>query len=208
MPIALPILGAVIGAGATIYASNKAAKISKDATAQENAQQQQVVNATLPYQGAGTNALTQISDPSKVLGNFQVSPDYNFRLQQGEDAVTTNKAVNDLLRSGSALKAVTGYASNLASNEFGNWWSRQQGLANTGLTATGVQGGAINQQNQNTGTNATNQGGAAIATGNAIGQLGGSVDTLLAKYSNDNAGSTTSYAPDTIPAVSKHYGYA
>lgn len=95
---------------------------------------QQFRDSLTPYTQAGTQAVNNLANPN---ASFAVSPDYNFRLGQGEDAVATNKSVNGLLRSGSALKAVNNYAQNTASSEFANWWARQQGLVSTGLTATG-----------------------------------------------------------------------
>ena len=183
MPLALVGLAtAGISAGASINASNKAAKASKDALAAQMAQQQKVWDAASPYLEQGKNALLRISDPTKVLSNFQASPDYQFRLSQGMDAVGTDKAVNGLLRSGSALKALSNYAQNTAAGEFGNWWQRQSGLAGMGENALATAGGVANANSQAIGQNATNQGNAAIANGNAIGQLGGSVADILGRY--------------------------
>jgi hypothetical protein len=184
MPIgAIASIGsAVIGAGASIYGANKAKKASDKALAAQQANIDKVWTNVNPWLTAGSGALGRISDPSKVMQNFQESPDYQFRLGQGLNAVTTNRAVNGLLRSGSALKAVTGYASNLASGEFGNWWNRQTGLATGGLEANRIGAGLAESQNQNIGVNAANAGGAAISNGNTIGQLGGSLADIIARY--------------------------
>ena len=96
--------------------------------------QAQAATLYQPYTSAGTNALANLADPNK---NFQASPDYQFRLNQGLNAVTQNKAVNGLLQSGSALKGINDYAGQSASQEFGNWWGRQAGLAGLGAGATG-----------------------------------------------------------------------
>lgn len=183
MPLALVGLAtAGISAGASIYGANKAANASKDALSAQLAQQGKVWDAVSPYMSSGKNALLQISDPSKVLGNFQASPDFQYRLGQSLDAVGTDKAVNGLLRSGSALSAITQKAGDMASGEFGNWWQHQSGLAGMGLQGAQVGAGVANANSAAIGQNATVQGNAAIANGNTIGQLGGSITDILGRY--------------------------
>ena len=65
--------------------------------------------------------------------NFQLSPDYQFRLKQGLDSTNAGFAARGLLKSGAAAKGITDYASNLASGEFGNAFSRGLSLYNTDL---------------------------------------------------------------------------
>lgn len=126
------------GAKASQYATDQQIKYLRETRDQTRADQE-------PWRLAGVNALGQLSNPA---ANFQASPDYNFRLQQGLEGVTQNRAVNGMLQSGSALKGLNDYAQNTASNEFGNWWNRQSGLAGVGQAA--------NTANQNAGQNAAN----------------------------------------------------
>lgn len=132
-------------ANAQAKAEKQAAAASQAATDKILAESQRQYDTTradnMPWHDAGVSALGRISDPSNVLANFQASPDYNFRLNQGINSVTQNRAVSGLLRSGSALKGVNDYAQNTAANEFGNWWNRQSGLAGVGQAAN-----AANQQ--------------------------------------------------------------
>lgn len=154
-----------------------------------------------PYLDAGRTAVGNLANPN---ASFAVSPDYNFRLSQGEDAVTTNKAVNGLLKSGSALKAVNDYAQNTASGEFANWWSRQQGLAGTGIQAEGLDAtGASGQVGANksaadtisnaTQANANAISNAAVGAGNtntnvAVGAADNTAQAIAnATQSNNNA---------------------
>lgn len=184
MPIAAAIaVAAVAGGAATVYSANKAAGASSKALTAQMAQQDKIRADVEPFLTSGKNALMRITDPASVNANFMASPDYNFRLKSGLDAVTQNKAVNGLLKSGGALKAVTKYAGDTASGEFGNWWNRQSGLVNEGLTAENAAAGVANNNTNAIGANATNQGNAALASGNAIGSTAGSLADLIAKYS-------------------------
>jgi hypothetical protein len=192
MPIGAAIGSAVVGAGATVYSANKAAKASKNALNAQQGQLDKVWGSVNPFLEAGNKALTNLQNPN---ANFMASPDYKFRLGQSLDAVTTNKGVNGLLRSGSALNAVTQRAGDLASGEFGNWWNRQSGLATMGLDANRIGAGLAGTAVNAIGTNAANQGNAALATGNAIGQFGGSIADIINQYGAGSQGS--SYAPES-----------
>ena len=66
--------------------------------------------------------LTGGLDPSK----FQTDPSYQFRKQQGMDGIQSSAAASGGLLSGAALKSLNQYNSNLASQEYGNAWSRDQ----------------------------------------------------------------------------------
>jgi len=205
MPIGAVIGSAVVGAGASVYSAKKAKKASNNALDQSQAQLDKVWGTVNPFLKSGEEALGRISDPAAVNANFMESPDYKFRLDRGLDAVTTNKAVNGLLRSGSALKAVTGFGQDLASSEFGNWWGRQKSLADQGLQASGIGAGLAGQGINAIQTNASNQGNAAIATGNAIGTGVGSIFDIIAKYGGGGGASSSqsasSYAPNPLVEV-------
>ncbi|HSX00807.1 MAG TPA: hypothetical protein VLF67_01075 [Candidatus Saccharimonas sp.] len=197
-------IGAVAGAGASIYGANKAADASQEATDKSLAFQQhwmdQVHGDISPFMDLSKSGINSLMDPAKY---FQTSPGYQFRLDQGLGAVTNNKAVNGLLQSGSAMKSLNNYAQGQASQEYGNWWNQQAGLVNTGLQAEGLYAGvgtnATNNMQQATMTNGANQGGAAIATGNAIGQGFGSIADLIAHYNGGGGSGSSSYSTG-IPA--------
>lgn len=77
-------------------------------------------DAARPTYGDAPNASSYV-DPSK----FQTSMDYTFRRDQGLDAANSGFAARGMLKSGAAAKGITDFASNLASAEYGNWFSRQ-----------------------------------------------------------------------------------
>lgn len=190
-----------VGVGVGAYNSSKAIKAGKKASAANlaYAQEQNAMTsaAVQPYQASGAAALGKLQDPTK---SFETSPGYQFRLTQGIGSVANSKAVNGLLRSGSALKAVSDYGQNTASNEFGNWWNQQKGLADQGLTGTQIASGAAQSNIGASGVNAGNQGSAAIAGANTANQAFGSIADLITKYGVGGStpaptGGTSSYGP-------------
>lgn len=66
--------------------------------------------------------LTGSLDPN----DFQNDPSYQFRKQEGMDGIQSSAAAQGSLLSGAALKSLNEYNSNLASQEYGNAWSRDQ----------------------------------------------------------------------------------
>lgn len=152
-----------------------------------------------PYTTSGTNALAKLQDPAT---SFQASPGYDYRLKQGLGAVTQTKAAQGLLRSGSYGDSLLKTGQDYGSNEFGNWWNQQSGLASMGMGAqnalTGVGMNYANTVGQNgvnlqqgiTGLKQQNQqqinslaGGVAgmvgnLATGGGLGGTGGGLQGL------------------------------
>lgn len=173
--------GAIISSNKQSKAVDKAAKASTDAT-------DKILKLGEPYRNAGQMGINALQDPNKF---FYASPGYNWRLGQGMEAVSQNRAVNGMLKSGGTLKALSDYAQNQASGEFGNWWNQNFNLGQMGLRATGLGGDAIS-------TNAANQGNAALQQGNIqAGTIGSITDILggvLTKYGG-TGGSNSSYGP-------------
>ena len=102
-----------------------------------------------PYSEAGTEALGEIRSllglsgreaQTEAFGRFEVSPDYEFVRSQGIEAGRAAAAAEGSLQSGGTLKALTEYGANLASQEYGNYYNRLSGVADTGLEAIGAQG--------------------------------------------------------------------
>lgn len=182
MPIGTAIATAATSAGVKLYEGSKARKASKKALAQQQANIDRVWGKVDPFLTAGTDALGRISDPAAVNSNFMASPDYKFRLGQSLDAVGTDKAVNGLLRSGSALTAITKRAGDMAAGEFGSWWGRQTDLSKMGLQGAQIGAGLAGEANKNIGVNAANQGNSYLSDGNTLGTLIGSLGDLFGKY--------------------------
>jgi hypothetical protein len=91
---------------------------------------------------------------------FTASPDYQFRRDEGMRGIEQGAAARGGALSGNALRALSGFNSNMASTEFGNFYERMARLA-------GIGGAATNNA-MNLGQNfANNAGNAAMAAGSA-----------------------------------------
>jgi len=132
-PVSGVIAGsAIIGAGASIFGGNKAAdeqkKASKKAAKLQKQALAQQLALTKPYVEAGTNALAEYQKmaPYKDFGmaEFQADPGYNFRMAEGMKALERSAAARGLLQSGGTLKGIQQYGQNLASSEYENAFSR------------------------------------------------------------------------------------
>ncbi|WP_299942115.1 hypothetical protein [uncultured Microbulbifer sp.] len=65
--------------------------------------------------------------------SFYQSPDYQFRLKEGEKAINRSAAARGGLLSGAALKDLNNYTQDVASTEYGNWYGRLAGLRSEGI---------------------------------------------------------------------------
>lgn len=116
-----------------------------------------------PYLAAGGTAESQLSTDLQPGGQLNTpatadqvlaqDPGYQFRLQQGQLALERSAAAKGGAASGGALKALTQYGQDYASNEYANafgryntnqtnLFNRLSSLAGTGLSATGTAVGA------------------------------------------------------------------
>lgn len=140
------------GAKAAEKAGNLQADSSKYAADLSQKQFEQTRKDQLPWLNAGKEALGGLQDYIKdspdfndkwggrietayqngqLTGgldpnNFQADPSYQFRKQQGMDGLQSSAAAGGSLLSGAALKSLNEYNSNLASQEYGNAWQRDQ----------------------------------------------------------------------------------
>lgn len=166
------LLGGIFGAYQQNKATKSAEKISREALAQQKEQQERVWGAVDPYMKSGNAAMDRLENPAEY---FTPSAGYQFRLGQGLDAVGTNQAVNGLLRSGGAMKALNDYAQGAASQEYGNWWNQQAGIANMGLSGAGIGAGVANANSAAISADASNRANAGFARANAWGDLAGQI---------------------------------
>jgi|SRR6187399_855132 len=142
----------------------------------------------------GTAPNSDAADYGSLLRPFDVEtfnqfkdPGYNFRRQQGEQAVLNSASAGSGAMSGAALKDLLAFNSDLASTEYGNAFNRyqtQQGnifqrlssLTNLGQNAAanvGQQGTALATGAGQSITNAgTAAGAGTVAAGNALAGAG------------------------------------
>jgi hypothetical protein len=233
MPAAA-LIPAIIGAGGAIgggliasSAAKSAAKTQADAANQATSLNRDIFNQqqknALPWLQSGQGAVLRLSDmlnPGGALDQQwdkqfvaptsvteQNDPGFQFRLQQGQQALERSAAAKGGVLSGGTLKGINRYAQDYASNEYGNVYARakdeyntaynqfQQGqsnrfnrlasLAQLGQTATGQLGQEASQFGANAGNNITGAGaalaagqvGAGNALSGALGSLGGIAGT-------------------------------
>jgi hypothetical protein len=135
---------AIVGAGAGIYAGNKAASAQRRAAADANARlasgQRNAINQLQPYSEYGRQAFSPLSamlfgkeynadtgefgrelSQQERLGYFQESPGYQYQLDQGIGAIDRSAASQGMLQSGNTMKEVQQYGQNLANQEYGNY---------------------------------------------------------------------------------------
>lgn len=135
--------------------------------------------------GPETSAQDAAND---AFDTFKNSTNYQWRLNQGLNAVNSGWAGAGALQSGAAMQAISDYGQNTASNELMNYMGllgNQQGVGLSGASALAGVGqnfaNSVSANNNNAGTaqaNALLAGGAAQANawqsgGNALGQIAG-----------------------------------
>ena len=114
---------------------------------------------------------------------FRNSTGYQFRVNEGTNALNSGYAGSGLLQSGAALRSLDDYRQNMASQEFGNYMAylgNQQGVGLSGASAVAGVGqnyaNSVMQNNNNASSAAAN---AALARGannpfaNALSMVGG-----------------------------------
>lgn len=125
-----------------------------------NRQQQEME----PWKTAGLKALQGLQDGSF----YQKDPGYQFRLDEGTNSINAALAARGMANSGAALKELSRYGQNFASNEYQNAWNRQNQLANYGNQASQALGNFAGGYGSNLANNAIGYGNSASAA--EIGQ--------------------------------------
>lgn len=151
---------AVVGAGATVIAGNKASKAQVTSTnaaiAAQQSQSDQTRSDFAPWRAAGGLALGALTkayglngstNPGAVgteqgqpdtgaYGGFFTSPGYAFRRDEGLKAIDRGAAATGRLGSGATIKAEQRYGEGLAASEYDAYTSRLAQLAGLGQSAT------------------------------------------------------------------------
>lgn len=162
-------IGSITGANKQAKAAQSAAdqqyQATKDASQVQKDMYDQTRKDLNPYMQAGTGALGQMVgfNPGSYKGdqfsfngsstpyssekfNFEESPSYQFRKEQGMDGIQSGAAASGGLLSGATLKALNNHNSNLASQEFSN--AHNQYLQNEQLSQGQHQQAFNNWQSQ------------------------------------------------------------
>jgi hypothetical protein len=98
-----------------------------------------------PYKQAGLSSLTSLQN-NDFMNNFQGDPGFQFRMQQGANAINAGAGARGMRNSGATMKALTRYGQDFASNEYNNAYNRNyqrlSNLANTSFNAASNQANA------------------------------------------------------------------
>jgi hypothetical protein len=131
------VLGAITGSNQQAKAAKNAANIQYQSTKEASQIQKDMYDQTRqdlsPYSQAGADALKQLMGGMGQDGQFMQSytgqdiyndPSYQFRLQQGQNAIQSGAAAQGGLLSGATQKALMNYGQEAASQEFQNAYNR------------------------------------------------------------------------------------
>lgn len=181
-----PITAMVGGSlGSAVVGASSANRAAKAQTAAANAdiafqtETRDIVRGDLePFRGAGTNALAAynfnmgLGERPEGYVDFTGTPGYQFRFDQGTDAVNAMAGARGGLQSGRTMQDLTRFGQGIASDEYGNYMNRLGGLIDTGMSAAQMSGAASQNAAAGVSNALSNRGNAqaagAIGVGNAI----------------------------------------
>ena len=126
------------GSKAASSAASTQAAAANNAAQLQNDQYQQTRQDQMPWMQAGQTALNALTPLATNYTPFSYNsmtadPGYQFRLQQGQEALGHQNAARGGAVSGTSLKAMQDYAQNSASNEYNNAFNRYQTERNAQL---------------------------------------------------------------------------
>lgn len=136
---------------------------------------------------------------------FRNSTNYQFRLNEGMKGLNQGYAARGMLESGAAMRGITRYGQEFASNELGNYMNMlagQQGVGLSGANAlagvgTNMVGAITANNNALTGTQAN----AALVSGAAQGQMYGGIANALGNFAGSFG---SSYGSPRQPQASSY----
>ncbi len=203
--------GSVAAAGIQASAANHAADLSSQAAANSLQFNKDVFNTqqtnAAPFLQAGQTAVGQLSQGTQPGGQFtqtygktfdggpafsapttvdeQNDPGYQFRLQQGQQALERSAAAKGGVMGGGVLKDLTNYAQGAASQEYGNVYSRALQGYQTNFNSNLAQFDSnYNQFNTDQSTQYNRLASLAGVGQTANGQLNSAGSAAASNYSN------------------------
>lgn len=152
-----------------------------------------------PGAGSGGSALS-------AWDQFREGTNYQWRFNQGLEALNSSYAAGGMFESGAADKARIEYGQNFASNELANYMNLLAGQQAMGLSAAGAVAGVsttyagnVAAQNTNAANAAANaalmQGQAAANQWGSVGTAAGQIGGALYQYGMGQTLPQASYAP-------------
>ena len=192
-PAGAQIGGALGGAFESRSAEKDAAEAAQAAVG--------IADPFAPYRKQYAQSLSSLySDPSKIT----TLPAYQFRLNQGLDAINRNAAAKGYLGSGNRLMELMRYGQDYGSQEFDREIARLSGLS--GAT-TGSPAAAGQLQSQYAGTIIDNNRSTVGAIGSAVGAIGDAVGGLFGQKTPQPSLSNSYQQPYQQPSYQQPYNY-
>lgn len=214
--VAAAVIGSAVVGGVSAYQSGKAqekaaksAAASQEAIADENvALQRELANQQredfAPWRDVGEQALNQmwagVQSGEFEVGDIDVTkdPGYQFRMDQGIEALDKSAAARGRLLSGAQQKGVTDYSQNVASQEYANAYAREanekarkynmlSGLSSGGQASAAGQAQATSQLGQQTSNILSNLGQSQAQSQYAQGQARAGAYQGMAQAGNQAA---------------------
>lgn len=222
-----PVTATIASVGSSLLGSSMASDAAGDAADAQaasadkaNALQKEMFDKQVelqePFRQAGLTGQNRLMDLLGLSGNkqaqgygsamrnfgmsdFQADPGYQWRLQQGQQALERSAAARGGLLSGRAAKDMTNYAQGAASQEYGNAFNRFQTNRSNQLnplqSLAGQAQTATNQIANDAGTYGARAGGLMVDSGKAraSGYIGSSnawtdgISGGIKAYQNQNA---------------------
>jgi hypothetical protein len=120
------------------------------------------------YNTYGLNPNDAKAKQDAAFADFETSPGYQFRMDEGSRALDRSAASRGLLRSGAQQKALTAFGQGIASEEYNNYLGNLFTLSGSGGQAAASGNSTAAQLTGNAG-NFITQGGLARGSGYAAG---------------------------------------
>lgn len=181
-------VGSLIGGQAQDKASDAATKLANKGF--KYLKDSPLGTEYLPAGGRATSTTEALlglgGDPkagADAFNNYLNSTGYQFQLNQGQQAVTTNNASKGLLNSGATIKALARYGQGLGGQYFQSYLNNLQGLSQGGLNAGAAIGNAASAAGTNQANIATQRGDNQAGTYGALSGFGSSLASGLFKPS-------------------------
>ncbi len=137
------VLGGLVQGGAARSAARAQERIGREQIALQRDIYNQQRRDFRPYRRGGRNALAGylyemgMGEQPEGYGGFTATPGYEFRLQEGMDAIDGSAAARGGLFSGRTLRALNDYGQGMASQEYGTFMDRTRDLVGIGQASAG-----------------------------------------------------------------------
>lgn len=163
------LVGGIIGASSARKAAKAQERAANAQIASQEKMREQSRTDLEPWRNAGNTAQSALMyelglgaapdlGEGLTYGGYTKTPGYDFRMNQGLDALESSAAAKGGLYSGAAMRDALQYGQDYASSEYGNYLNRLGGMSDAGAAAAGNS------------TNANAQ--AAVGISNALGSIG------------------------------------